>query len=109
MVGDGLVFCFCFSYWVHKLFLLTIFRYLDYDTILWVATPERIKSYCVAVFLLPPFFLNQDSQEKKKNYTAHFQLAESGSFFFPVTKHFTEFIHLSAYFLMRLFLLPHTN
>lgn len=56
MVGDGLVFCFCFSYWVHKLFLLTIFRYLDYDTILWIATPERIKSYCVAGFLLPPFF-----------------------------------------------------
>lgn len=88
MVGDGLVFCFCFSYWVHKLFLLTIFRYLDYDTILWVATPERIKSYCVAVFLLPPFFLNQDSQEKKKKLHSTFSASREWIFLFPCHKTF---------------------
>lgn len=51
------------------LVFLTILRYLDYNTILWTATPERIKSYCVAGFLLPFFF--KPGLPAKENNTQH--------------------------------------
>lgn len=92
--------------WGSEPFFLTIMRYLDYNTILWIATPERIKSYCVAGFLLPFFFLNQ---ERKKIIHSTFSPSREWIFLFPGHKTFHWVYTSFCIFSMRLILLPHPN
>lgn len=46
-------------------FFKTIWKYLDYNTILCITTPERIKSYCVGGFLLPIFLKTRIPSKRK--------------------------------------------